>query len=313
MGNQTITIKNSHHIKKRHKKRYFKKLETVNLHVAVFDITSSKMVYANKTALKDFGLKKFPEKGGIGPELLTQPYQKFFKCSAEEAIQKLKDKVANSKDGTFQNRWDYKTIQGEPFSVWITNTIIIIGNEVNLQAIAQKIDDEEDEPESINQSIVKVKISDGSSELTTNMEMSETTDIQDNKELQKNSTSFGDRTSLEEFIKEDVSENIIDEIKKKIRSYDDYETETFITNQLNLLNSKIEEQKNYYQQKISELLQSSSKQKTDQKQKYLELETLYGKRLESFKKEKSTNKELKEEVKKLKKRIYRIKKQLQDL
>ncbi|KAJ6235407.1 hypothetical protein M0813_28613 [Anaeramoeba flamelloides] len=224
-------------------------------------MSTDNMVYANKTALKDFGIKKFPEKGWMDPGIVMQPYQKFFKCSAEEALKKVHQQIENSKDGTIQFGWDYKTIQGEPFSAWMTTTTIVIGKELYQQAITQKIDDEDEKRESIDQSIVKVKISDGSSDLTTNMDTSETTTIQNNKEQEKKSTSFGRITSIEEFNKEDFAENIIDGIKKKIRSYDDYETETFITNQLNLLNSKIEEQKNYYQQKISELLQSSSKQK----------------------------------------------------
>ncbi|KAJ3439827.1 hypothetical protein M0812_15867 [Anaeramoeba flamelloides] len=258
---------NSHHIKRRHKKRYFKKLESIDLNITVFQMSTDNMVYANKTALKDFGIKKFPEKGWMDPGIVMQPYQKFFKCSAEEALKQIHQQIANSKDGTIQFGWDYKTIQGEPFSAWMTTTTIIIGKELYQQAIAQKIDDKDEKQESIDQSIVKVKISDGSSDLTTNMNTSETTTIQENKEQEKKSTSFGRITSLEEFNKEDFAENIIDGIKKKIRSYDDYETETFVTNQLNLLNSKIEEQKNYYQQKISELLQSSSKQKNRPKTK----------------------------------------------
>ncbi|KAJ3433252.1 hypothetical protein M0812_22206 [Anaeramoeba flamelloides] len=312
MGNQNNNT-NTHHIKRRHKKKYFQKLETIDLHIAVYSVSNLSLVYLNKIALKNFGLEKIPQDQKLQNHKFSPAYQKFFKCSTMEALQKVRDQVKNSNDGTVQFGWDCKTLQGEPFSIWITSTKIQIGKELYAQCIGQKIKDEEEQPELIDQSLVKVKISDNSSELTTTVDMSETTTVQENKQQQGNSTSVGIISSLEEFNKEDFTESIIDGIKKKIRTYDDFETESFITNQLNLLNKKIDEQKNYYQQKISEILQSSSKQKSDQKQKYLELETLYGKRLNSFKKEKQANKELKEEVKDLKKRISKIKKQLNDL
>ncbi|KAJ6243984.1 a-type inclusion protein [Anaeramoeba flamelloides] len=314
MGNQGLGTKNSHIIKKRHKKKYFRKLGTIKLAITVYNLTSCKMVFANRAALDDFGIDKFPESGEIDGTAVAQPNQKYFNCPTGKAISRLAVQVKNSEDGTIQFGWDLKTVKGEAFSVWVTITKIQIGNELYAQCIHQKTDDEDVQPKTVNESYVKVKITDDSSELTTTQtNLTETKSIQDNQQSQLNSSSVQVITSLEDFSNEDLTESIIDEIKKKIRSYDDFETENFITNKLNLLNSTIEEQKNYYQNKISDLLKSSSKQKSEQKNKYLELEKLYGKRLKSFNKEKKANKELNEEVKQLKKRISRIKKQLKDL
>ncbi|KAJ6240976.1 hypothetical protein M0813_23625 [Anaeramoeba flamelloides] len=297
MGNTANST--THKIKKRHKKRYFKKLESTHLPISVMDLKGN-FLFVNKEALKfhEYDPNKKAKKSKTVLET-SQPYQNYFKCPTEKAIKICAKNFLESEDATYQFGWDHVTSSGKKFSVWNTFTLIKIGNQVLAQCINQPLDDlgsneEMVQPHTIDESIIKVHFSDNSSVTNSN-------NMSNSSEIVKNSKEKSSLNNNENFnvIIEDFAEEIIDEIKKKIRNSKDFEKEQAVTEKLNQLNSEIGKKTINYEKTLKEILEKVQRQRQNQKKKYKDLEELYGKELNRITKEKKKNENLKKEIKEL--------------
>ncbi|KAJ6250129.1 hypothetical protein M0813_16391 [Anaeramoeba flamelloides] len=163
MGNSA----NSHNIKKRHYKKYLKRLENSKLPAAVLN---------GEGTIIDFTSKLLPEIGWVGkdhlfknhkPGRISQKTQSVYNCDTQTAIKIAVGNIMKTKDGLLTVPWDGMDQFGEYNPLWLYCTLISVGDKPHIQVIFKKrtvMDNSElEEPNKIDSSLLKVKISDETS------------------------------------------------------------------------------------------------------------------------------------------------------
>ncbi|KAJ6249696.1 hypothetical protein M0813_16770 [Anaeramoeba flamelloides] len=163
MGNSA----NSHNIKKRHYKKYIKRLEDSKLPVAVLN-GEGKIVDFTSTFLKEVGwVGKDHLFRNHKPGRISAKIQNHYKCDTQTAIKMGVGEVMKSSDGLLTRPWNGVDQFGTPVPLWIYCTLISVGDKPHIQTIWKKRtvmeNSELEEPVEIDSSILKVKISDDAS------------------------------------------------------------------------------------------------------------------------------------------------------
>ncbi|KAJ6240495.1 hypothetical protein M0813_24208 [Anaeramoeba flamelloides] len=302
MGNS----ENSHKIKKRHRKKYFKKLESSGLAIIVIDLTY-KTDFISKKAYETFGYN--PEKitGKEDPIRLNKPYQTKFKCDWKMAIGIVRKNLLESKDGTYTLEWEALTCSGEDLNLWVKAILIQIGNKQAIQIIYQirsigSQNEENKGPSSIDDSIIKVEIDDNTSSMSNSeFSMKSSPSIQSNNLETKPQTSKSSEinqqpeTSIGKLMEIDEIIDIVDEIKNKIRSLKEPEHEKIMVQNLNLLVKTVEKQKNDLYDQTMKLIKKSKEQNLKNRKRYKELEKQFETRSNLLSKEKDKVEKLESE------------------
>ncbi|KAJ6240494.1 blastoderm-specific protein 25d [Anaeramoeba flamelloides] len=302
MGNS----ENSHKIKKRHKKKYFKKLESSGLSIAFVDL-KYKIEFITTATYRLFKIDAKKLTGNENILRMSKPYQTKFKCDSQKAALILGEKVKESKDGTYMTEWETITGLGEDLDLWVRLILIQIGKKQYIQVIFQprsvgSQSEENKGPSSVDNSIIKVEIDDNTSSMS-NSEFSIKTSpsINSNNLETKTKTSKSSdssqqpETSIERLMEIDEIIDIVDEIKNKIRSLKEPEHEKIMVQNLNLLVETVEKQKNDLYDQTVRLIKKSKEQNLKNRKRYKELEKQFETRSKLLSKEKDKVEKLESE------------------
>ncbi|KAJ6236896.1 centrosomal protein [Anaeramoeba flamelloides] len=326
-----ITPANSHEIKKRHYKKYLKRLENSKLPVSILNGEGT-IVDITSTFLKEVGwvgqdhLFKNHKPGRISAKK-----QKHFECDTPEAIKKAVVLLMKSKDGLLTIPWDGTDQFGEKNPLWIYCTLISVSGKPFIQTIWKKRkvmeDSQLENPEEIDSSLLKVNINDSTS--VTSKETSTCSEITPKREKekisQKHNTSMSHNTensnfpsnirvesdstiTSQSFALDDIEEQneidqVIETIKKQSRALDNMDYEMELIKNVNSLSQMMEQMKKKRDEQIGKLNSRLRTQNSKHKNKVLELEEYYQKKFQNFEKENKKNKKLNKEIKRLKQTV----------
>ncbi|KAJ6242596.1 hypothetical protein M0813_02444 [Anaeramoeba flamelloides] len=283
MGN----AEHSHKIKKRHKKKYFKKLESSGLPILVLD-ANYKAEFVSTNTFKLYGLD--PKKLTGKEDLMKyhKPYQTKFKCDSKTAISIIHKSVLESKDGTYVTEWEGVTCKGEDLNTWLRVISTQIGKKKYIQVIFQRKNTtsengENNKPDSLDDSILRVQIEDNSgsvnnSEFSMNYKPQLSNSNSTEFQVKKNRTienSPQTETNIAKLTEIDEIIDIVDEIKNKIRSFKEPEHEKVMVQKLNILIKTVEKQKTELYEQTMRLVQKSKEQNLKNRNKYKDLENQF--------------------------------------
>ncbi|KAJ6247973.1 hypothetical protein M0813_18071 [Anaeramoeba flamelloides] len=275
MGNS----ENSHKIKKRHKKKYFQKLENSGLPICVLD-QKGQLIFTSKKTYELYGYN--PEKltGNENILALNKPFQKHSQLSAEKAMAKGTKELMESKDGTHTVEWEAVTATGEDLDLWCRGVCVMIGNQPHVQMLHQLRSSDSNnsnnkEPSSVDESILKVQIEDNTS-FSPNSEFSSLDKSSGKESKSKNSRRKHNYSSedngIDNLIELDEIIDIVDQIKNKIRSFKEPEQEKIMIEKLNLLIETVESQKNESHTQTMRIIKKTKEHNIKNKKRYKELE-----------------------------------------
>ncbi|KAJ3435369.1 hypothetical protein M0812_19557 [Anaeramoeba flamelloides] len=323
MGNSS----KSHNIKARHFKKYLKGLEESTLPVCIIN-DEGKITHITPNFLKEVGwegkehLFKNHKPGGISAK-----FQKHFNCDTQLAIQLVGKNILSSEEGIFTCPWDGVTQTGETNPLWIYSTLIIIKGKQFIQAIFKKRKEMENgeiqKPVKIDEKILKAHVSDSHSQ--TSKEQSNLSEVDsDNQNIDINQTnkSKKEKTStvknekknkdddqntklkskdakthiIHDLEEESIIDDLVDKIKKKVRSMDNLDFEVSLTKDINQLVSLFHESKKKSNDQIDTFELKLRTQKYKNRKKIQDTEEYYQKQYSRITKE---NQVLKEKISKL--------------
>ncbi|KAJ3425671.1 centrosomal protein of 170 kda [Anaeramoeba flamelloides] len=320
-----------HEIKKRHYKKYLKRLENSKLPVSILNGEGT-IVDITSTFLKEVGwvgqdhLFKNHKPGRISAKK-----QKHFECDTPEAIKKAVVLLMKSKDGLLTIPWDGTDQFGEKNPLWIYCTLISVSGKPFIQTIWKKRkvmeDSQLENPDEIDSSLLKVNINDSTS--VTSKETSTCSEITPKREKekisQKHNTSMSHNTensnfpsnirvesdstiTSQSFALDDIEEQneidqVIETIKKQSRALDNMDYEMELIKNVNSLSQMMEQMKKKRDEQIGKLNSRLRTQNSKHKNKVLELEEYYQKKFQNFEKENKKNKKLNKEIKRLKQTV----------
>ncbi|KAJ3447882.1 synaptonemal complex protein zip1 [Anaeramoeba flamelloides] len=330
MGNSA----NSHKIKKRHYKKYLKRLEKSKLPCSILD-GEGKIVDITSTFLKEVGwVGKDHLFKNYKPGRISAKNQKHFECDTPTAIKKAIGMIMKSNEGLLTIPWDGMDQFGEKNPLWIYCTLTSIGGKPHIQTIWKKRkvmeDSQLERPDEINSSLLKVQIDDNES--TTSKETStytDTTSKHDKEKIsKKHKTSKSQKTdnsnshlnkkvgsdsnsTSQNFVLDDIEEQneidrIIDKIKKQSRTLDNMDYEMELIKNINSLAKAMEQMKQKRDEQIGKLNTRLRTQNSKNKKKVLDLEEYYQKKNQNFDKLNKKNIKLNKEVKGLKQTISKL-------
>ncbi|KAJ3440461.1 hypothetical protein M0812_14129 [Anaeramoeba flamelloides] len=312
MGNSTAR----HFIKKKHLKKYLKKLEETGLSVCILNKDGKVMkVTPNFIEIVGYvGREKIFRNYKTGS--LSAPYQEYFQNNFKESLKIAIREQLNSESGLYTCPWDIIDQYGKLRPLWAYCTPISIGGVIYIQTIWKKRkisgNKKNEKPEEIDTEILKIQINDSkstASEDNENEDDDENTNASWSWNENENSKSKDDLTQNSSLTNKNVSnssssnnpqikvirepnkeinifEDLVQKMKTNSRELKNYKYEYEFINNINTLSSLFEKM---YENKNKEIIQYKMKTKTlknEYIQKINELEKHYSKSISSIDNEK---------------------------
>ncbi|KAJ6233635.1 hypothetical protein M0813_29943 [Anaeramoeba flamelloides] len=305
MGNS----QNQHVIKKRHVKKYYKKILASKEGISLFDFETFMPINFNDEYLRVLGWenkRKLLLKAD--PKLLSMPYQPFYKCGVEEALQLVSKACMSSEKGTMTLAWDVKSHEGEKIGLWVYITLIKLGKKNVGQAIykrrakQEQVEEElqKEKPLYMDPNLLKMDFQDNSNE-------SESTSIPTDKESfskggsssnmkkdnskESKQSSFNNNSEQMENIQNEV-DDLSHKLKNMIRSLSEPQKEKEMVDDLNRLVTLFEIVTQDRDKKLMEFQIRMKNDREKAKKKYKQLEEHLNKRLSTMENVKDTKNKL---------------------